>query len=199
MSTLQSLVRCPTRDLRSPPTRTFVWFRLPRLRAWGSIGGGGILLGPHMPYLLSAARRTTRNEANAHDLVQDTCVHALEFLARGGALPDNPRGWLLVVMRNQWISVMRHHRVRSNARAELAGRAAVDSGLHESRVTSEQFERAWSALSSQAQEVARQCLIEGDSYEDVSRRFGITTGGIACSIHRTREQLRLTMFGAGSP
>ena len=153
------------------------------------------VLSPHMTYLLAAARRLTRNEADAHDLVQDTCVHALEALARMSALPDNVRGWLSVVMRNHWFSIVRHHRVHSNARAELARCGNVDSGLCESRVVQVQLERAWNKLTEQAQAIARQCLIDGDSYDDVSRRFGITAGSVACSIHRTREQLRLSMFG----
>ena len=153
-------------------------------------------LAEHTSYLLARARGLTRNEADARDLVQDTCVHALEALSRMDTPPENLRGWLLVVMRNHWFNIVRHHRVRAVARAELTSRDSFDSGLFETRAVYRQVERAWNQLPDQAREIAHQCLFDGDSHEDVSRWFGITPGGVATSIHRTREQLRHVMFGA---
>jgi RNA polymerase sigma-70 factor (ECF subfamily) len=150
----------------------------------------------HTMYLLSCARRLTRNEADARDLVQDTCLHALEALRKSDTRPDNLRAWLVTVMRNHWFNVIRHHRVRALARAELATRDSCDRGLVESRVVYRQLARAWEQLPEQAQSIATQCLIEGDSQDEVSRRFGMTAGGVASSIHRTREHLRVAMFGA---
>jgi RNA polymerase sigma factor (sigma-70 family) len=128
--------------------------------------------------------------------VQDTCLHALEALERTDVVPDDVRRWLFVIMRNQWFSVVRHHRVRAHAHAELAARPSLDEGLCETRVIHSQLARHWSRLPSQAQHIARRCLIDGDSQAEVSRRLGMTAGGVAASIHRTREQLRESLFGA---
>jgi RNA polymerase sigma-70 factor (ECF subfamily) len=153
-------------------------------------------LSAHEHDLLGYARRLTRNEADARDLVQDTWLHSLEALEKMDPPPENLRAWLLVSMRNHWFNVLRHHKVRANARAELASREAFDAGLCESRVVYAQFVRAWDTLPPQAQSIATQCLLDGESQEDVSRQFGITANGVASSIHRTREQLRHAMFGA---
>lgn len=149
----------------------------------------------HVPLLLLRARRLCRDEADARDLVQDTCVHALEALGDREPPPDNLAAWLVVVLRNEWFSVARRRRVRTHAQAELAARSTVDDGMCETRVLGSQLERAWGELSAQSQTIARQCLIEGDSQEVVSRRLGMTAGGVAASIHRTRAALWTSMFG----
>jgi RNA polymerase sigma-70 factor (ECF subfamily) len=149
----------------------------------------------HASDLLRRARRLTRNETDALDLVQDTCLNAFEALARMQSPPANMRGWLFVLMRNHWFNIVRHQRVCSSARVELAARGDLDSGLHDTRAVFSQLSRAWGKLSEQAQSIATRCLIEGESHEEVSRRLGMTPGGVAASIHRTREQLRIAMFG----
>jgi len=152
----------------------------------------------HIPFLLTRARRLCRNEADARDLVQDTCLHALEALGRADTQPDNLRAWLVVVMRNHWFSAIRQHRVRLHAHAEIAESPSLDAGLCETRLVYSQLARAWSRLPAQSQNIAHQCLIEGQSQEEVSRRLGMTAGGVAASIHRTREMLRHSMFGASA-
>jgi RNA polymerase sigma-70 factor (ECF subfamily) len=150
----------------------------------------------HLAFLLTRARRLCRNEADARDLVQDTCLHALEALKRSDTPPDNLRAWLSVIMRNHWFSAIRQYRVRANAHADIADRSSLDDGLCETRFVYSQLARVWSRLSKQSQNIAQQCLIQGDSQEEVSRRLGMTAGGVAASIHRTREVLRQSMFGA---
>jgi RNA polymerase sigma factor (sigma-70 family) len=145
-------------------------------------------------YLLRYARRLTHNDADATDLLQDTCVQALEAAGQTD-YPDHPRTWLVTVMRNRWFNIVRHRRVRRTVQAALAQRTSVDDSLCETRVACDQLSRAWSQLPAQAQLIAEQCLIDEDSHDDVSRRFGITAGGVATSIHRTRSSLRKTMFG----
>jgi len=150
-------------------------------------------LAAHTPFLLTRARRICRNDADARDLVQDTCLHAIEALKRTGIPPDNVRAWLIVIMRNQWLSSMRQQRVRVNAHAELATRPAVDDATVESRIVPDQLVRAWNRLPAHSQHIARQHLIDGCSQEELSRRLGMTAGGVAASIHRTRDALRRAM------
>jgi RNA polymerase sigma factor (sigma-70 family) len=97
-------------------------------------------------------------------------------------------------MRNHWFNMLRHHKVRRSAHAEIAARPSSDTSLWDTRVMHSQFARAWSRLPAQAQKIAQQCLLDGDSYDEVSQRFGLSPGGVATSIHRTRESLRQAMF-----
>lgn len=152
----------------------------------------------HFEFMLQRARRLCRNDADARDLVQDTCLNALEAQRKSAARPDNLRAWLTVIMRNHWFSSMRQHRLRSHAYAEVASRSSLDDGLCQTRLVCSQLSSAWMKLAPQSRTIARQCLLEGDSQEDVSRRLGMTAGGVAASIHRTRAALWQTMFGATS-
>ena len=148
----------------------------------------------HVDHLLTKARRLSRNEADARDLVQDTCVRALEALQRMVDAPLNMRGWLHVIMRHTWFNVVRNRRSQCAARAQL-GSSDVDSRLVETRASYVQFARAWNELPENAQFIASQCLIDGDPYDVVSTRVGLSTAAIATSIHRTRKQLRGAMPG----
>ena len=101
-------------------------------------------------------------------------------------------------MRNHWFSVVRKHKVRANAHAQLANEPWCDVGLIESRLVYRQLARAWSRLPAQSRSIARHCLLDGHSQEEASRTLGMTAGGIAASIHRTRRTLRQEMLGLDS-
>jgi RNA polymerase sigma-70 factor (ECF subfamily) len=154
------------------------------------------VLKEHEAVLLSRARRLTRNEADARDLLQDTWLLALEAKDRLASPPENVRAWLLVIMRNHWFNVVRNRRVRAAARRALAAAENFDASLVETRAFYRQFERAWNEVSPHARGIATSFLIDGDSQEDVSLRFGMTAGGVAASIHRTRAHLHQSLFGA---
>ncbi|HWL88683.1 MAG TPA: RNA polymerase sigma factor [Polyangiaceae bacterium] len=148
----------------------------------------------HAAYLLVKARRLTRNEADASDLVQETLVRALEGLRRMNESPTNMRAWLHVVMRHRWFNIVRQRRAQSLANAMLA-EDAVDSSLVETRASFEQFERAWKQLPEAARSIAERCLIYEEPYDSVSDRSGIAKATIATSIYRTRLNLKGRMFG----
>jgi RNA polymerase sigma-70 factor, ECF subfamily len=53
--------------------------------------------------LYGYAMSLTRNHAEAEDLVQETCVRAIQ--AMGRLRPDsNIKGWLFTILRNVWIN-----------------------------------------------------------------------------------------------
>jgi RNA polymerase sigma-70 factor (ECF subfamily) len=62
-----------------------------------------------VPALLAYARMLTGNEADAHDLVQDTLVRALES-GDGLRDPGALLGWLRRVLHHQWIDRLRARR-----------------------------------------------------------------------------------------
>ncbi len=152
----------------------------------------------HVPLLLARARRLCRNEADARDLVQDTCLHAIEALRRTGSDPDNLPGWLVIIMRNRWFSAIRQHRVRAHAHAQMVQGPPIDVTRCETSLVYSHLSQAWTRLPAQSQNIAQQCLIEGHSQEEVSRRLGMTAGGVAASIHRTRQTLRQSVYGAAA-
>ncbi len=148
----------------------------------------------HVPLLLARARRLCKNEADVRDLVQDTCLHAIEAL-HTDSYPNNLPGWLVVIMRNRWFSAIRHRRVRANAHVRMNQPAPMDLTGCETPLAYSHLTQAWTRLPAHSRDIAQQCLIEGHSQEEVSRRLGMTAGGVAASIHRTRQTLRQSIYG----
>ena len=151
-------------------------------------------LSPYVGYLLARARRLTRNEADARDLVQDTLVRALEALRRSDTAPLDMRAWLGVILRRRWFNEVRQRRTHVCANQRFA-HEGVDSSLVDTRVSFEQFACAWERLPETARHIAAQCLLDEEPYDTVSERVGLTKAAIATSIYRTRAHLREAMFG----
>jgi len=152
------------------------------------------IVSAHSAYLLAKARRLTRNEADARDLLQETLLRALEGLRRTRESPANMRAWLHVVMRRQWLNTIRQKNSRARTPTVLVD-DTIDSSLLDTRATFEQIERAWKQLPENAQGIAEECIISEEPYDMVSDRIGVTKATIATSIYRTRLQLKGLMFG----
>ena len=66
---------------------------------------------PHLSDGLALARWLAGNQADAEDIVQESCVRALKAIDRfaGG----NPRAWLLAIVRNTAFTWLRKHRSKA--------------------------------------------------------------------------------------
>lgn len=118
-----------------------------------------------MPYraaLLCTARRLTRREADAEDLIQDTMMNA--FLGFDRFQPGtNLRAWLYRIMHNRWISV---HRMKQRRPETFCVDAITDDGIAGFASRSNRFERsaedeAMDGLSDHRIEEAFRSLPEG--------------------------------------
>src|SRR5260370_20837533 len=59
--------------------------------------------------LYSYALVLSRNQAEAQDLVQETCLHALRAMER--LRPDsNVKSWLFTILRNIWLNQLRQRK-----------------------------------------------------------------------------------------
>jgi RNA polymerase sigma-70 factor, ECF subfamily len=67
------------------------------------------LVEPHLDALFRAAFRLTRNQADAQDLVQETCLRACGRL-QGLKEPGSVKAWLLRVMHNLFVDGIRRER-----------------------------------------------------------------------------------------
>jgi RNA polymerase sigma-70 factor, ECF subfamily len=86
---------------------------------------------PHLDTLHRVAMRLTRNDDEAHDLVQETMLRALRFFHLF-APGSNCRGWLLTILHNNFHTQWRRHsreRWASNAEEfEVAGESLGSEG-----------------------------------------------------------------------
>lgn len=143
----------------------------------------------HRKSLLRYARRLTRDEDEAMDLLQDTNLLALSSLQRTALAPCHPRAWLASIMRNHWHRVSREKRMIRMFLQMMDGSQMTDCQLQVRLVTSSQFCEAWDRLPADGRMIIEKCLIDGESYNSVARLYGMPESTVGTLVHRTRRQL----------
>ncbi len=130
-------------------------------------------------------RYLTRSAWDAEDLVQDTLARGFATLAKMGALPAQPRAWILRVASNLWID-----RVRRATRER-----ALPTGPESATVAEDPQavrEAAGTLLVQLApQERAAIVLKEvfGLSLDEIAGVLSTTVGAVKAALHRGRERL----------
>jgi RNA polymerase sigma-70 factor (ECF subfamily) len=156
---------------------------------------------PHLDAGYNLARWLLRNDHDAEDVMQDAVVRAVRFF--GGFRGDNPRAWLLSVVRNTAYTFLQQNRAR-----ELG--VEFDEELHvevtedgtpevlllrsaEQRVLNEAVER----LPVEFREVIVLREMEGLSYRTIAEMAGIPIGTVMSRLSRARRQLRAALAPHG--
>ncbi len=141
--------------------------------------------------LLRVARRLTRSEADAEDLVQATVVRAIEHRAelRDG---ERMRAWLLRVQRTVLLNgrrgLSRKLELLQGALSESEPRGDLESELLE-RELSDELERALARLSSEHRDALLLRELEGLTYEEISAIQECPIGTVRSRISRARLAL----------
>lgn len=144
--------------------------------------------------LLSFARKLTGNEEEAHDLVQDTTLKALDNESKFVA-ESNLGGWMMTIMRNIFIN---------NYRKSLRERTMVDTSddLYHLNIAQDSGtltpDGAFAAGEITAvlnafPEDHREPFslhIAGYKYEEISAKLGMPLGTVKSRIFFTRQKLR---------
>jgi RNA polymerase sigma-70 factor, ECF subfamily len=168
---------------------------------------------PYRAALLCSARRLTRRDVDAEDLVQDTMMNA--FLGFDRFQPGtNLRAWLYRIMHNRWISVYRlkQRRQESFCVDAIVGtgivgiascstrfaRSAEDEALD--RLFDRRIEEALRSLPDGFQKVLYYVGVEGFTYADTAILLRIPLGTVISRLSRSRIRLRaqLADYAGGS-
>lgn len=147
-------------------------------------------------FLVAMAHRLCRSAVDPHDLVQDVLERAVKHAATIPA--DDPRPWLVRVMRNLFIDRVRQQQ-RGPRHDELDAQA----------VAPEPVARTWwqdleptdirARLGELPPELASTFALfafEGLSYDEIARREGISKNTVGTRVLRARRRLR-ALFGGG--
>jgi RNA polymerase sigma-70 factor (ECF subfamily) len=153
--------------------------------------------------LYNLARYLTGNPSDAHDLVQETYVHALR--AAGQFTPGtNLKAWLFRILRNTFISTYRRQRLNPlvggldtvNPTAQGPGQEHFlldDIELDRlRRIVGEEIEKALMSLSEEARMVILLDL-EGLTEVEVAEVVGCAVGTVKSRLARGRAALRLKL------
>ena len=146
------------------------------------------------------ARWLTRNEADADDVMQEAMLRAYRFL--DGFNGENPRAWLLSIVRNSCFTWMKRNRPRDMVPFDDSLGDAGDSVVPlwssetvlpdlmlEKRLDRALLDRLLEALPAEAREVLVLRELEELSYKEIAEIIGIPIGTVMSRLARARQRL----------
>ena len=146
----------------------------------------------------------SHDRTEAEDLVQETCVRAIQ--AMGTLRPaSNVKSWLFTILRNIWLNQLRQGRaapkiveldVDENT-AEFAVEASKDPlALYVSKVERQQVREAIQQLSNEFREIIVLREYGELSYQEIANILGCPTGTVMSRLGRARSKLRSLLSGS---
>ncbi len=144
--------------------------------------------------LMSFALKLTTNKEEAHDLVQDTCLKALD---NEDKFVDNTnfKGWIMTIMRNIFINNYRRG-VRENTMIDNTESLYYLNSVEESRLETPDVAygatEITSILAGFPADIRKpfSMLMAGYKYEEISKALNMPLGTVKSRIFFTRKRLR---------
>jgi RNA polymerase sigma-70 factor (ECF subfamily) len=147
----------------------------------------------HLPRLWRYALSLSGARDVAEDLVQATCLRAIERAEQfqPGTRLDR---WLFVILRSIWFNESRSRRVRAGQGVLDAGEALSFDGAHEieTNISARQVLRAIGALPSVQRETVLLVYVEGYSYREAAELLGAPIGTVMSRLAAARATLTRT-------
>jgi RNA polymerase sigma-70 factor (ECF subfamily) len=149
------------------------------------------LLMQNQAELAGYARRLTGRNAEASDLVQETCRRAIESRVRF-TVGSDMRAWLCCILRN-----LHRDRLRRRSRETLVGDHDVQFAMPApeptptwARVSDDDLQLAVASLHPQYRDAFVLHEIDGRSYGDIARELRVPSSTVGTRILRARQHLR---------
>jgi RNA polymerase sigma factor (sigma-70 family) len=148
---------------------------------------------PHLDAAFNYARWLTRNDAEAEDVVQDSCVRAVRFFT--SLRDDDARAWLFAIVRNTWYSrVSRRAGVAEAFPLDSTSADPVDTAPDpEARLLQQhavaRVRDALEQLPVDFREVLVLREIEGMSYKEIAAVVRVPIGTVMSRLARARDRL----------
>jgi RNA polymerase sigma-70 factor (ECF subfamily) len=153
---------------------------------------------PHLDAAFNLARWLVRNEPDARDLVQESCLRAFKSFARfrGG----DARCWLLTIVRNAAYTALRkrgtHEQVLdSEVLDSIADPAPNAEQILERAGNIEAVRAAIAQLPNDFREVIVLREMENFSYKEIADTVGVPVGTVMSRLARARRALQEFLIG----
>jgi RNA polymerase sigma-70 factor, ECF subfamily len=140
----------------------------------------------------------SRDRTEAEDLVQETCVRAIQAI--DGLRPgSNVKSWLFTILRNIWLNRLRGRRTApkmveldgDESTAQTAVAVTKDPHtLYVSKVERELVREAIQQLSREFREIIVLREYEDLSYQEIANILGCPAGTVMSRLGRARSKLR---------
>jgi len=142
----------------------------------------------HLPRLWRYGLVLSRDRDTAEDLVQATCVRALE---RAGQFSPGTRldRWLFAILHSVWINELRARRVREGAGRADAEEVLVTDGQRqvETNILAAQVFREVMALPEAQRETVLLVYVEGFTYREAADLLDIPVGTVMSRLAAARR------------
>ncbi|MDB6058532.1 MAG: polymerase, sigma-24 subunit, subfamily [Verrucomicrobiales bacterium] len=158
---------------------------------------------PHLDAAYNLARWLTGNDHHAQDVAQEASLRAFKFCA--GFRGDNPRGWLLAIVRNTFYTWLRKNRptekmIELNEEALDLEDTSATTESNSQFADAEAVRRAIADLPVEYREIVVLREMEGMSYKEIAELAEVPMGTVMSRLARARKllQKRLTAdFNSG--
>jgi RNA polymerase sigma-70 factor (ECF subfamily) len=160
---------------------------------------------PHMDVLYNFALRTTGNENDARDLLQETYLKAYRFWDKYEK-GTNIRAWLFRIMKNSYINRYRKETKEPDKvdyedienfynliRAESTDPNDLQQQLY-GNLLGDEVTKALQSLPDDFRTVVILCDIEGLTYEEIAEFIECPIGTVRSRLHRGRKLLQEKLF-----
>ena len=160
----------------------------------------------HLDALMRTARRMTKSESDAEDLVQETMLKAYRFFDKFEE-GTNCKAWLFKIMTNIFIN---NYRSRSKAPQSIAvediddgflyGQLAKNLSISDpekeffSKIFDDDVKGAISGLPEDFRLVVVLSFLEGFSYQEIADITGLQIGTVKSRLHRGRKLLQKALL-----
>lgn len=147
---------------------------------------------PHLDAAYNLARWLVRGDQDAQDVVQEAYVRAFKGFA--GFRGENPRAWLLTIVRNTAYTWIRKHASDENLIPfdEVIHSVAVEAPPSESvqEYRRQQLEDALHRLPAEFREALLLFEFEGWSYKAIAKALRLPLGTVMSRLSRARRRLQ---------
>ena len=160
----------------------------------------------HLNALMRTARRMTKSETDAEDLVQETLLKAYRFFDKFEE-GTNCKAWLFKIMTNIFIN---NYRSKSKAPEALAiddiddgflyGQLAQNYGVNDpekeffSKIFDDDIKNAIKDLPEDFRIVVVLSFLEGFAYQEIAEITGLQIGTVKSRLHRGRKLLQKSLL-----
>jgi RNA polymerase sigma-70 factor (TIGR02947 family) len=161
---------------------------------------------PLVDVLMRGARRLTRGDADAEDLLQDTLLHAYAGF-RTFREGSNLKAWLFRILYNRWVSTYRVKQRRPSEvsvdeikeRDLVASAARVPAGLRSAEaevleaLPDKEVKAAMESLPEGFRTVVYYADVQGYTYAETAAILNIPHGTVMSRVARGRQRLRIAL------
>ena len=147
---------------------------------------------PHLDAAYNLARWLAGNDADAQEVAQEACLRAFKFF--GNFRGDNPRAWLLTIVRNTFYTWLQKNRPQSvvaiddDELAEIEDQTGKPGAFH--RADADVLRAALETLPLEFREAIVLRELEGLSYKEIAEVAGVPVGTVMSRLARARRQLQ---------